>query len=261
MRSTSLLAAAGLLAASLPSQTSSSFVIPSANTTKEGNTLELRPFGYDRCRMTQYIGSVLLAGKLTFNSSITAIAYRRDGKAFPTLSLRRSTTPIWTVRMGNFWPTTSTKMERFLKPGTGKLNTLRTVFLAKRVNFPVLKNPASGLPGFDIKFPLDFPFAFTGPNLAIDHYVYESRYRIHGYWVDAVRSQIDHGDAKAFGTACPLGKNRAYAIATNPGSSTPLSLLLYEGPSLSPVVGILGASNSTWSGIKLPLSLSGLGLT
>jgi len=260
MRSLNLFAATSLLAASVPAQTSTSFVVPAANATKEGNTLDLRPFGYDRCRVTHYMGSGILAGRLKFNDKITAIAYRRDGQAFPTLSLKRSTTPIWTIRMGNFWPSTTTQIERFLKPGTGQLNTLRTVFLAKKVSFPALKNPATGLPGFTIKFPLDFPFVFTGPDLAVDHYVYETRNRTHGYWVDAERSQVDHGDTKSYGLACPSGKNRAYAISSNAGSSAPMSLLLYEGPSLSPVIGILGASNKKWGPIALPFSLTPLGL-
>ena len=36
--------------------------------------------------------------------------------------------------------------------------------------------------------------------------------------------------------------------------------MLYDGPSLSPVIGILGASNTKWGAIPLPLGLGSLGL-
>ncbi|HHI79588.1 MAG TPA: hypothetical protein ENK02_06375 [Planctomycetes bacterium] len=257
-------ASLGLLAvasAELNGQTK--VVIPSGYQNTEGNIAELRPFAYDRIRLTQYIGINLLRKSIPFRKTITAIAYRRDGRAFTRSTFTRRTSPTWTIRMGNYFPTTSNPKEAYLRPGTGSFNSLTTVFNAKTVNFPKLGPVGFSTPPFNIRFPLDAPFQFllTGGYLAIDHFAYETRYRISTYLIDAVRSQVDVGTATSYGTACPQGKNRAFGISSNPGSEFPLELRLFGGVPNSLLIGTFGISKTKWNGVPLPLDLGFLGLT
>ncbi len=240
----------------------SKVVIPSGYQNTEGNSAEFRPFAYDRVRLTQYFGINLLRNKIPFRKTITGLAYRRDGRAFTRSTFTRRSSPTWTIRMGNYFPSTRNPREVYLRPGTGSFNTLTTVFNAKTVNFPKLGPVGFSLPPFNIRFPLDvpFPFLLTGGYLAIDHFAYETRNRTSTYLVDAVRSQVDVGTATAYGTSCPKNKNRAFGISSNPGSNAPLELRLFGGVPGSLVIGTFGVSKTTWNGVPLPLDMSFVGL-
>ncbi len=237
-------------------------VIPSGYQNTEGNSAELRPFAYDRIRLTQYIGINLLRNKIPFRKTITGIAYRRDGRAFTRSTFTRRTSPTWTIRMGNYFPSRSNPKEVYLRPGTGSFNTMTTVFNAKTVNFPKLGPVGFNLPPFNIRFPLDapFPFLLTGGYLAIDHFVYETRNRTSTYLVDAVRSQVDVGSATSYGTSCPVGKNRAFGVSSNPGSDFPLEFRLFGGVPNTLLIAAFGVSKTSWNGVPLPLGLDFLGL-
>ncbi|GEM_PF-2809434 len=253
-------------------------VAPSVQASTEGNGLDQRPFGYDRVRFTQMIGKSLIGSGLPLRSMITALSYRRDGLVFRSTTLRRrnargTVTPTWTIRMGNLDTSKAPFRVRnrqlfsisrpspaYLRPGT-TANTLRTVFAGKKVSFPSLP-PATNPPApFLIRFPLDTPFLYLGPSgLAIDHYCYESRGALYPYYVDAVRSRMDFGSAKNFGVSCPMDRNRASAIPTNPGSPLPFRLFLHGGMPSSVAVAALGVSKTAFGSLKLPYDLSPLGL-
>jgi hypothetical protein len=237
-------------------------VIPSGYQNTEGNSAELRPFAYDRIRLTQYFGINLLRNHIPFRKTITGLAYRRDGKAFTRSTFVRRTSPTWTIRMGNFFPSRSNPKEVYLRPGNGSFNSMTTVFNAKKVVFPRLGPVGFSLPPFNIRFPLDAPFQYTltGGYLAIDHFVYETRNRTSTYLVDAVRSQVDVGTATAYGTSCPKGQNRAFGVSSNPGSNFPLELRLFGGVPGSLLIGTFGVSKTSWNGVPLPLDLSFIGL-
>ncbi|MEZ5987725.1 MAG: hypothetical protein R3F30_01085 [Planctomycetota bacterium] len=260
MRNPACLAAVLLAALPCAAQSTSSIVVPAAQATADGNNLDKRPFGYDRIRVTQYVGPSLLVNRLPLRKSVVSVAYRRDAKLFPVVTLSRSTTPIWTIRAGNYLPVVGRRPDLFLSPGDGSLNSLTTVFNAKQVVFPSLTVPTTGLPGFDIKFPFDAPLVYIGGWLAFDHYCYESSGREHDYYIDAERLQIDSGDAQVFGDSCPKDANRAYAMSSNPGSTVPIRFLLYDSIPSTTAIGIIGASNKVFGPYSLPIDLKVLGL-
>jgi hypothetical protein len=243
-------------------------VIPDGYASVEGNSAESRPFGFDRCRLSQYLGLRELTGKIRFAQQLTEIAYRRDGTTAAAQTLSRSTTPIWQIRAGNLAQTDINDPDnRFLGPGSGNggssssPDTLKIVFSAKTVNFPALA-PATNneVSPFTIRFKFDAPIYYLGLGLCIDHYVYESRNSTHAYYVDAVRSTVDSGSAKRFGKPCPSTGNRAHAIPSHPGGD-PVELLLFDGPQKpSTAIGFLGVSDQQLGALPLPLGLAGLGL-
>ncbi len=266
-----------ILGSLLPAQTTKTTVAPAVYAAREGNSLDQRPFGYDRVRLTQLVGKSQLSG-LPLKSTITALAYRRDGVAFKRTILARrnsrgATTPIWTIRMGNLdisqAPfrvngrqvfTLRRPPSAYFRPGTGA-NTLATVFYGKKVSFPNLAPPTSGTAPFTIKFPLDVPFVYLGPSgLAIDHYAYESRANLYFYYVDAARDRSDFGTVQLFGSGCPAGANRASAVPTFPGSGLPFSLLLFGARPNSTAIAFFGASKVKWGALPLPFPLGALGL-
>ncbi len=260
MRIRHLFGAVTAVASCLPAQTT--VVVPSSLAKVEGNTLDQRPFGFDRVRFTQYIGLGLLKGVLSYGETITEIAYRRDGDAFPKATFKRLTSPIWTVRMGQFIPSTTRLRNQYLGPGGGYFNTLTTVLSGKRIAFPALGPVTTKPTPFTIRLPLDAPFLYSllGGYFAIDHYSYELRNRVHYYYVDAQRSPVDYGRATAYGGPCPAGRNRAFAVAVNPGSNDPLELILFGAKAQTAAVVALGASNTSFGGLKLPYSLAPIGL-
>ena len=100
MRSTVLVCA--LLASLVQAQ--NTIVVPPDRATTEGNSLEQRPFAFDRVRHEHFISRSLLTGMGT-SAVITQIAYRRDGNfAGPAAGLTRATatgTTAWQIRMAN----------------------------------------------------------------------------------------------------------------------------------------------------------------
>ncbi len=261
----SLLVLSGsLLSGAAAAQTS--VVVPASAKSVDGNAVEGRPFGSDRMRLSQYLGIGVLTGVLPRNKTIIEIAYRRDQKSMPTVTMTHATTPTWQIRMGNLFKTNVSDPDgRFLGPGSGaggtgtSPDTLKIAFTAKRVSFPNLA-PSSTLPAFSIRFKLDSPLLYLGRGLAIDHYTYETRNRTSLYFVDAVRSTVNTGKSSQFGTSCPAGQNRAYAIPSNPGGD-PVKLLLFDGPQGKGVAaGIIGLSKTFWGPVPLPLDLTSAGL-
>ena len=209
----------------------STVTIPQSLANVEGNAFEARPFSYNRVRLAQHIGASELLGAISKGNSITAIAYRRDGTTFPGLTMVRtpassSTNPTWTIRMGNTTRGTKYPLPWHARPASGRGSgpIVSTTFIAKKVIFPSLSHTKGVLPGFDLKFPLDIPFIHNGTNLVVDHYVYETRNQTFAYFVDAHRSTVDHGSSKTYGSSCPTGVNRAYALSANPGGGSDRAL-------------------------------------
>ncbi len=240
--------------------------IPQSLAKVEGNAFEMRPFSYNRVRVAQHIGASMLKGAIAKGNTITALAYRRDGSTFVGLTMvrppRRGTTdPTWTIRMGNMTTSASKPLPFHTRPsgGRGRGPIVRTAFTAKRVKFPNLTHTKGVLPAFTLKFPLDIPFVHNGTNLVIDHSVYESRNQIFGYFIDAHRGKVDQGSSKTYGSSCPPGLNRAYALSSNPGGGA-IELYEFDGPKQSAALCVIGVSKTSWGAVKLPWDLSSLGL-
>lgn len=231
-------------------------VVPSWTKSKEGNALDQRPFGYDRVRLVQYLGRSMLS-QIPALSTITKIAYRRDGLVLPTLTLKRTSSrkivPIWKVAMGNFLG--DAKNPSSLYPTTA----LKTVFNAKKVNYPNLPPVKPGPPPFLVVFPLDVPFVYRGAGLMIDHFAFEARAIQYSYFVDAERGNGDTGSFKIFGRSCPSGASRSSAVSSHPGGP-PIKLLEFDGPVNSAAISVMGVSNTKIGPITLPFRLDAFGL-
>lgn len=232
-----------------------SAVVPPAQATVDGNALDREPFGHEGIRHLTYVHRDLLT-QVPSGARITRVAYRRDASLGPG-DLQRPP-GLWQVRMGNHvgpvgqppsaWPT-----------ATDPAWTL--VFQPRYVSFPTLSQPGQGLPPFVITFPFDRPFVYGGGHVGIEHFVADATTR-HDYFIDAVDGFVPLGqvDVLGAGLGCPAGQNRAQAQAPNPGGGD-LEAYLLGGPVSAPVSFALGASETRWGSLALPLDLGALGLS
>lgn len=251
------LAAAAALAGAAVAQTN--VVIPATAAKAEGDSLNAAPFAYDRARLSQYYGATVLRNLIPEGKTITEIAYRRDGRALNTTLMRHTSTPKWEIRMGRYTLNAKNPGSRFLPVGT-TVNTLSTVFIKDRMNFPDLPG-GIGPMAFRLRFKLDRPWVYRGDALVVDHFVYEASNPTFAYYVDAVRTSIDRGSYLKYGKECPAEKNRAATTPSNPGGELPLELLLFGARPSSPALAVIGFRKDEFAGIKLPLDLSFLGMT
>ncbi|MCB9880610.1 MAG: hypothetical protein H6832_13735 [Planctomycetes bacterium] len=242
-------------------------VVPAATATTEGVGFDQRPFGLERIRLTQLIPFDRLG--IAAGKKVTELAYRRDGTVLTTTALTRPATFAYSIRLGNLDTTVASGVPfdprnptgLFLSPGSGT-NSLVEYFNAIP-NWPALVTKPTGPADFDLRFKLVAPFVVQGPSgIAIDHYVYGSTNASYNYYVDIDRSSVDHGKATRFGSSCPVDDvdNRAYAIPSNPGGA-PIEASLFGAVPSTLAVLVVGASNTTWTTLPLPLRLDGLGLT
>ena len=251
LRSLLFLALAGPLAAQ------QFLVVPNRRATSEGNTLDVKPFGYRQVRSEHYIARSQLL-PLGSAATLTQIAYRRDGPVAGTFVRTDDATTVWGVRMANVTANP-------VNPGSlfAPAAQLSTVFTPRVVVWPSLPPPVGGTAPFNIQFNLDFPFQYTGGHLLISHYCYSVSMGglvVFGYIVDAEGAPVPGtGTVTTFGQGCPAGANRVSAVAPNPGGGN-LSVFLHDAPPATLSLLFLGVSNQDWLGVPLPLSLAPLGL-
>ncbi len=246
------IAVACALPASIAAQ---SAVVPPAQAAADGNALDREPFGHEAIRHLTYVHRDLLGG-VPATARFWKIGYRRDASLGPG-DLQRPP-GIWQVRMGNHtgpvgqpssaWPAANDP-------------AWAVMFQPRMVSFPTLSLPAAGLPQFVVAFPLDVPFAYAGGHLGIEHFVADSTAR-HDYFIDAVDGFTPLGqvDVLGEGLGCPAGLNRARGQAPNPGGGD-LEVYLFAGPRSASATFALGASETAWGSLPLPLDLGALGLS
>ncbi len=242
---------AAALAPQAPAQTT--LTVPPWRATSEGSGAGILPFGYNRVRLTQVVSRTMLKG-LGGSALVKEIDYRGDGKIAGTMS--RPASVSWTVRMANLAVFPLHPTPRF--PDT---TGLTTVFKPRTVNWPALAAPAVPPAPWNVRFPLDVPFSYKGGSLVVDHYSYDLKTgRIYTYACDwEVSSPGTGGKVVPFGAGCPSGANRATGYAPAPGGGS-LALFLHGAPPGGTALACLGTTASTWGGLLLPFSLSGVGL-
>lgn len=263
----SLLVLSSCLCGAAPLLGQGAAVVPPAAAARDGNSLDREPFGYDRIRHVQYVHRSLLRG-VPGGRTLRSIAYRRDASFARTTTLRRvgrgaKVKPVWTVQMGNVPLTVNVQNPPVAFPRQGQPG-FTVVINGKIMDFPDLAPPpASGPAPWTIKFPFDRPFVYRGAHLAVDHFVYHTTNRAYNYYVDAVESSPGAGGKADLisptSLGCPRGQNRARGLAPNPGAGD-LEFFLFGAVPRNRVFACLGASASSWGGLKLPYDLSAFGL-
>jgi hypothetical protein len=251
-----LASALAALATALPAQ--QVLVVPNARATSEGNSLDVKPFGYRQVRHEHYIGRPQLL-PLGSAATIRSLSYRRDGEIAGTFIRTDDATTTWAVRMANVTVNP-------LDPGTAFVPAaqLTTVFTPKVVSWPQLPPPPVGRAApFNISFVLDVPFSYTGGHIVISHFCYSVSMGgivVFGYFCDAEGpGPGGAGTVTGFGAGCPAGESRATGIAPNPGGGS-LALFLHGGVPGTVTLACVGSSDQSWNGVPLPLALDGIGL-
>ena len=250
------------LATALPGQATTRVVVPSNYATTEANSLDQEPFGNDQIRSLQLIDRSILGAIPVNTTLIQEIAYRRDGQTvgLPTMTRTRNLPPNWQIRLGNYTGNYLAASPTF--PTVSDVN-YTTVYQAKPTLFPPLPLVNGGGPqNWDLVFPLDVPWQFKGPGLAIENYCYESTQVNYNYYIDAIdvsASGESVGPISATSTGCPLGQNRASGVSASPGVGD-LELLLQGAPANKPAIASFGTSSTFWNSVPLPLDLTSLGL-
>ncbi len=246
----------------VPAQITNTQVVPPSYTNLEANSLDREPFGYDQIRSVQYIDRTLLSG-IPANTLLKEIAYRRDGglTGVPTMTRTRVLPPNWQIRLGKFSGNYATVSPSF--PAVSDVN-YTVVYAAKPTSFPNLTLVNGGGPqNFDLKFPLDLPWQFSSPGIAIDHYCYETtNVGTYAYYVDTIDPNGNAGHAGLItpqSVGCPLNQNRAAGQSTNPGTGD-LVLSLFGAQGGKAAIACIGASATQWGSIALPFDLGVLGL-
>lgn len=243
----------------LPAQTSA--VVPPANATVEGNSLDPEPFGFNQITHLHYVDRSLLAG-VPAAASLNAIAYRRDWgstAAIPTMQRIARGLPapaIWEIWMLNYAGPVLNPSNVILR--TGWTNVMTPIL----VNFPDLARGAGPTANFDLGFVLDVPFLYTGGALGVANLAYESDGTVFNYLVDAVVSDPTVGSVQPISPTalgCPAGENRCEGFAPNPGAGN-LEFYLYGSKPASPAVAYLGTNTTSWLGTPLPMNLGFLGI-
>jgi hypothetical protein len=230
--------------------------VPPWASSADGNALDREPFGYDHLRHVTYVSRDLLS-QAPGGARFHALSYRRDASRRDDV-LRRPGSPVWQIRMGNYVGSVQSPPSRYPTLGDPSWTT---VLAQRAINFPELWLPGQGLPGFDLTFALDQPFAYAGGHLGIEHYVDEGSLTRYDYMIDAVDSLVEGGYVTPLsGTSgCPSGSNRVLGNAPNPGGGD-LDLFLFDAwPGAVAVLG-LGTSDQWWNGSRLPIDLWPLGL-
>jgi hypothetical protein len=135
------------------------------------------------------------------------------------------------------------------------------VYTPKVTVFPTATLPGGGGPAnWDITLPFDVPFVYSGGNIGIEQYAFESNSTVYTYFVDAIGTQPSAGNVLLLtptSVGCPLGENRSAGFAPNPGGI--MQLLLFGAPPSTLAFANLGFDSTSWQGIPLPLDLSVLG--
>jgi len=247
------------LAAALAAQTSA--VVPPANATVDGNSLEQEPFGYDQITHLQYVDRSLL-GAVPNGALLNQIAYRRDWDSTAGVATMQRvgrsgpTSAIWEIWMVNYTGPVLNPTNNIQR--TGWTNVMTPTL----VSFPDLPRGAGPTAGFDLSFALDRPFVYGGGSLGVSHLVYETAATTYAYFADAVVSLAGGGQARRIGDGtlgCPAGENRCEGFAPNPGAGN-LEFYLYGGKPSAPAVAYLGGSSTSWMSVPLPLPLGFLQL-
>lgn len=237
-----------------PAAQTGSTIVPAFAAAQEGNSLGQEPFGLDRTHHTQYVDQSLLTA-VPLGAALKSIAYRPDTQ-YATSTYWYTGTPVWYLRLSStstsamapspIWPS---------RPDQGPPDPHWTLAITARpISFPTIPLSGQSPEAFAITLPFDQPFVFTGPNLGIDHFTYDSvnnRKRV--YYVDAVQQTSTGGTVGPIGPSspgCPFDRNRQTAYAPDPGGE--LEALLF-GPPQVPVWSLLGITPQ-----RLDLSVIGL---
>jgi hypothetical protein len=245
-------------ASALLAQTSA--VVPPANATAEGNSLDLEPFGFQQINHLQYVDRSLLTA-VPAASSINQVAYRRDYATYTVTPMRRlirnaPATAIWEVWMVNYTGPVLNPTNNIRRAGW--TNVMTPIL----VNFPDLARGTGPTAPFDLQFMLDRPFLYSGGSLGIGHYAYETTGGTVTYLMDSVVSSVTTGSADRISPSsvgCPAGENRCEASAPNPGAGN-LEFYLYGAKPLTLAAAYLGTNTTDWLGVPLPLNLGVVGL-
>lgn len=251
------------LASSLAAQATTRVVVPSSYATTEGNSLDQEPFGNDQIRSLQILDRSLLGAIPVNTTLIQELSYRRDGQTpgLPTMTRTRNLPPTWQIRLGNYTGNYLAPSPTF--PTASDVN-YTIVYQAKPTLFPPLPLVNGGGPqNWDLVFPLDVPWQFKGPGLAIENYCYEAAQATYNYYVDAIdvtASGESAGPISPTSVGCPATFNRAYGVSASPGLGD-LELLLQGAPANTPAIASFGTSSTSWNSVPLPFDLGALGLS
>jgi hypothetical protein len=166
--------------------------------------------------------------------------------------------PIWRVRLGNTTEPALNPSATFPIP-TAPGWTI--VYTPKVTLWPTATLPGtSGPANWDITVPFDVPFVYSGGNLGIEHYAFESNATVYTYYLDAIGVQPSAGNVQLLtptSVSCPLGENRSAGFAPNPGGV--LQLLLFGAPASTVAFANFGFDSTSWLGFPLPLELGVVG--
>lgn len=163
---------------------------------------------------------------------------------------------IWMGHSDNLGTTASTTFDNnFLTPAVRVYD--RQIF-----TLPTVPSVTTGPNPTTIWIPLDRTFTYdSSHNLVVEYRVFAN-----SNGNAAFTYRLDSGtfvsDTATFGTACATSNNRMPSVTTQPAAiGSGLSVSIASGPASSAGVLLVGSSNTTWSGIPLPLSLASLGAT
>jgi hypothetical protein len=231
----------------------SSAVVPSWATSAEGNQLSSLPYVMDMSR-TQVV--VAGAGFCNSVAQITGFEMRRDGVEPSPYNARVIPSHIVTVGHAATTPATmSTTFATNRGPG-------QTVVMSGAFNLPAQPVVPAPAP-FNVRYPFSVPVTYfrAQGDLLVEIEIPAQTPRRENYYVDAeayttlgsvtgygASGKVQAGDALT-GTCATAGLSRGGAAITT-----------ITGASMGyPTLHWLGASQTSFSGVPLPLDLSGLG--
>lgn len=251
-----------LLSPALVSQVTTRAIVPANMSATEGNGLDQEPFGNDQIRSLHIVDKALLGAIPVNTTLIKELSYRRDGQTtgITTMTRTRTLPPNWQIRLGNYSGSYLAPSPTF--PTASDVN-YTTVYQAKPTVFPSLPLVNGGGPqNWDLVFPLDVPWQFKGPSIAVENYCYEAGQITYNYYIDAIDvlgSGESAGRIDANAVGCPAGQNRAYGVSASPGIGD-LVLTLQGAPASTTAIAAFGISATSWGSTPLPFDLTPLGL-
>ena len=193
--------------------------------------------------------------------SIGGIAFRRDSEKTGNFRYHAWKLSVSISSKGVPLPSRMDATSFLRNHGTDR----KLVLTAKTVQWPAVGKPPTPPGPFVVRVKLDAPFVWTGGNLCLDlRSDPVSGTKDSSYWyTDAETSTwaANGGSRRTLGRGCPFGYQVWSKLPPLDGE-TPQVFYAYtrvSSPAAQPALLAIGASDTTWAGLNLPLNLAALG--